>query len=338
MRLHNEIELDYDDVLMLPKHSTLISRNEVSLLRKFKTPYGEMEFLPVLAANMYNTGSLAMGNTLDKFNMGIAYHKFIEHKSNEIVRNSFFSIGMKDKDLLSLEDYMNISYYNQVYNICIDVANGHQESFPEFVKTVRNKYPGAFIMAGNVVTGSMTEQLILAGADIVKVGIGPGSLCKTRLITGCGRPQFSAITECADAAHGMNKYICADGGIKNVGDIAKAFGGNADMVMVGGLFMGYEENDGEWTTRYDSFISDYVKCQLKCFGMSSKEAQEQFNGGLADYRASEGECQLIDYKGSVNEFCKEIRGGLASACTYIGARSIKDMGKCAEFVRVNRIK
>ncbi len=345
MKIRESIELDYDDVLLMPKHSTLTSRSEVNLLRSFKAPYGAIEFCPVLAANMYNTGTLAMGAELAKHNLGIAYHKFILDKTQnpysafqKISPYSFFTIGMKDKDLSLLDEYRSLTYYLAAFNICIDVANGHQESFVDFVKKVRDLYPSAFIMAGNVVTGSMTEQLILAGANIVKVGIGPGSMCTSRLVAGCGRPQLSTVIECADAAHGMNGYICADGGIKQVGDIAKAFGANADMVMIGGLFMGYEENDGEWTYRYNSLISDDEKCQLKAFGMSSREAQEQFNGGLSDYRAAEGECRWISYKGKVEDLAKEIRGGLASACTYIGASSIKDMGKCAEFVRVNRIK
>lgn len=342
MRIRESIELDYDDVLLMPKHSTLSSRSEVQLERTFKTPYGSIAFCPVLAANMYNTGSLAMGIELAKYSLGIAYHKFILEQNERIdvriqVRPaSFFSIGMKDKDLSMLEVYRDITYYRDNFNICIDVANGHQEYFVDFVKKVRTLYPQAFIMAGNVVTGSMTEQLILAGANIVKVGIGPGSYCTTRLVAGVGRPQFSAIVECADAAHGMNGYICADGGIKQVGDIAKAFGANADMVMIGGLFMGYQENDGQRGIVPDGEYGG--KHTIQSFGMSSREAQDQFNGGLADYRAAEGEAKWIELKGSVQERCQEIRGGLASACTYIGASSIKDMGKCAEFVRVNRIK
>ena len=341
MRIRLNPELDYEDVLLLPKRSTLSSRSEVILEKEFKTPYGTMNFCPVLAANMYNTGSLRMGEILDKYNMGIVYHKFIENYQNHIVKNGFFSIGMKDDDIDKLESYQNSSYYYGVLNICIDVANGYQESFVDFVKLVRSKFPKAFIMAGNVVTGSMTEQLILAGANIVKVGIGSGGLCLTRLVSGVGRAQLTAVSECADAAHGLDGYICADGGIKHIGDISKAFCANADMVMVGSMFMGYDENDGEW--KYESeylFPTDPkdIKISLKCFGMSSKEAQEQFNNGLAEYRASEGECKYIEYKGSVESLCKEIRGGIASTCTYIGARSIKDMGKCAEFTIVKRLK
>jgi GMP reductase len=336
MIIRENVELDYQDVLLLPQRSKLSSRSEVDLNRTYNTPYGKMHFCGVLAANMYSTGSLEMGKALDRHQMGIAYHKFIKTDSANVVKNSFFSIGMKDRDFALLEDYANISYKS--LNICIDVANGYQESFIDFVKEVRKRYPEAFIMAGNVVTESVTEQLILAGANVVKVGIGPGSLCKSRMIAGIGRPQFTTVCSCAAAAHHLGGYVCADGGITCVGDICKAFGGGADFVMVGGLFMGYEENDGEWKPQWDTLGRLQPKGQIQCFGMSSKEAQDQFNGGLTDYRASEGECRWISNKGPVSELCKEIRGGLASCCTYIGAKSLKDLPKCAEFVRVNRIK
>lgn len=343
MKIRTSTELDYEDVLLLPKRSTLSSRSEVVLERDFKTPWGVMRFCPIIAANMYNTGSIEMGLKLAQYNFGVAYHKFIDKNefchSNEISSSNFFTIGMKESELTDIQDFFNNKVCGWLpQNICVDVANGYQESFVDFIKLVRKELPNAFIMAGNVVTGSMTEQLIIAGANVVKVGIGSGGMCTTRLVAGVGRAQFSAVLECADAAHGLNGYICADGGIKTIGDISKAFGANADMVMVGSLFMGYEENDGDWIYKCDEKSLIDIKHQLKCFGMSSKEAQEQFNGGIADYRASEGDCYYIDYKGSITSICKEIRGGIASACTYIGARSIKDIGKCAEFTIVNRRK
>jgi GMP reductase len=225
--------------------------------------------------------------------------------------------------------------------VCIDVANGYSERFVDFVRDFRNQYPAVIIIAGNVVTGEMTEELILNGADIVKVGIGPGSVCTTRIQTGVGYPQLSAVIECADAAHGLGGQIIADGGCTTPGDVAKAFAAGADFVMLGGMLAGTKEGGGMQKTRYfktgevDANGNDMLKekTQIEFYGMSSKSANNKHFGGLKDYRSSEGRTVLIDFKGEIKDVVQNILGGLRSACTYAGAEKLKNLPKCATFVR-----
>jgi GMP reductase len=213
--------------------------------------------------------------------------------------------------------------------VCIDVANGYHENFATFVQRVRTQYPDLVIMAGNVVTGEMTEELVLSGADIVKVGIGPGSVCTTRRMTGVGYPQLSAVIECADAAHGLGGHICADGGCSTPGDVAKAFGGGADFVMLGGMFAGHAESGGDLVERNGETFKRF-------YGMSSKAAMEKYAGGVAEYRAAEGKEVLVPYRGEVAQTVQEILGGVRSACTYVGARRLKELSKRTTFVRVTQ--
>jgi len=231
------------------------------------------------------------------------------------------SIGIAEQDLEKLDHVMNMV---TIKFLCIDVANGYSERFATTVEQIRNKYPELVIIAGNVVTGEMTEELILSGADIVKVGIGPGSVCTTRIKTGVGYPQLSAIMECADAAHGLGGHIIADGGCSSSGDVAKAFGAGADFVMLGGMLAGHDEGGGE-----------VVDGNVQFYGMSSDIANIKHFGGLKDYRSSEGRTVKIPYKGQVSNTVQDILGGIRSACTYAGARKIKDLSKCTTFIRVN---
>lgn len=195
------------------------------------------------------------------------------------------------------------------------------------MKKVREAYPELVIMAGNVVTGDMTEELLLAGADIVKVGIGPGSVCTTRKMTGVGYPQLSAIIECADAAHGLGGRICADGGCTVPGDIAKAFGGGADFVMLGGMLAGHDEAGGET-------VEENGKTFKRFYGMSSADAMNKYAGGVARYRAAEGKSVLIPARGPVEDTVQGILGGVRSACTYVGARRLKELTMRTTFIRV----
>tara|TARA_Y100000748_G_C15388014_1_gene446404 strand:+ start:1 stop:879 length:879 start_codon:yes stop_codon:yes gene_type:complete len=212
--------------------------------------------------------------------------------------------------------------------ICIDVANGYSENFSQFVREVRKKYPSKTIIAGNVVTADMTQELVLSGADIVKVGIGPGSVCTTRIQTGVGYPQLSAVLECADAAHGLGAHIIADGGCTCPGDVAKGFGAGADFVMLGGMLAGHKESGGK-------IILDQGKKFIEFYGSSSEEANEKHYGGLADYRSSEGKKVKIEYRSSLDKTIKDILGGIRSSCTYVGAPTLKQLSKCTTFVRVN---
>ena len=216
----------------------------------------------------------------------------------------------------------------QIEYVCIDVANGYHENFVKFIEKIRHEFPRLTLMAGNVVTGDMTEALILAGVDIVKVGIGPGSVCTTRNMTGVGYPQLSAVIECADAAHGLGGQICADGGCTVPGDLAKAFGGGADFVMLGGMFAGHDESAGDLVDK------DGVTFK-RFYGMSSREAMDKYSGGVAQYRASEGKAVLIEYRGPVADTLQDIMGGVRSACTYVGARKLKELTKRTTFIRVS---
>jgi len=331
MRIETEIKLDYKDVLLRPKRSVLGSRKEVDLNRKFnfRNCSQVWEGIPIVAANMDHVGTVEMANELSKFNMLTCLHKYITVEDTECTlpsvpsANSAVSIGLHDDDLHRLRKLL-VEHKFMTF-ICIDVANGYSERFSKYVKKIRREFPDKVIIAGNVVTGEMTEELILNGADIVKVGIGPGSVCTTRIQTGVGYPQLSAVIECADAAHGVGGHIMADGGCTCPGDVAKAFGAGADFVMLGGMLAGHDECSGEVVDGHKEF-----------YGMSSSSAMKKYSGGVANYRSSEGKTVKVPYRGPVSETVKNILGGVRSACTYTGARTIKQMPKCATFVRVNQ--
>ena len=331
MRIEQDIKLDYKDVLLRPKRSVLGSRKEVNLTRKFKFPNCNQiwEGIPIVAANMDHVGTVEMAGALSNFDMLTCLHKYVtvddtcNTLSSVPSANSIVSIGLHDDDFLRMWDLLKEHRF--ITFICIDVANGYSERFSKYVKKIRKEFPDKVIIAGNVVTGEMTEELILNGADIVKVGIGPGSVCTTRIQTGVGYPQLSAVIECADAAHGVGGFIMADGGCTCPGDVAKAFAGGADYVMLGGLLAGHDECSGEVVDGYKQF-----------YGMSSDTAMNKHSGGVANYRSSEGKTVNVPYRGPVSETVKSILGGVRSACTYMGARTIKQMPKCATFVRVNQ--
>lgn len=336
MYIENEIKLDFKDVLIRPKRSTLTSRSEVDLTRKyhFKTANKSWEGIPIIAANMDHTGTPAVAGQLSQQKLMTAVYKFATQKEwrdlidaqPEIVNYSFISTGIKDEDyanLCTLLECLPIQF------ICIDVANGYSEYFSKFISKVRDKFPDKIIMAGNVVTGEMTEQLILSGADIVKVGIGPGSVCTTRKKTGVGYPQLSAIIECSDAAHGLGGLVCGDGGCVVPGDVIKAFAAGADFVMLGGMLSGHDECSGD-------IFEKNGKRFKRFYGMSSAEAMHKYYGKVADYRSSEGKSVDVPYRGPISETVSDILGGLRSACTYVGARKLKELSKCTTFIRVSQ--
>lgn len=329
MRIENEMKLDFSDVLIRPKRSTLTSRKEVDLERTLTFPHAEGSWtgIPIIAANMDGVGTLAMMRTFAPIKMLVALHKHYEEKEYQTIEEdcAFVSIGIKEKDE---ERITNLIARKAPRLICIDVANGYTERFVDFVAKVRKLAPTSIIMAGNVVTGDMAEQLILSGADIVKVGIGPGSACTTRAKTGIGYPQLSAVIECADAAHGLGGYVCADGGCTNPGDIAKAFGAGADFVMMGGMLAAHRESELD-------IIEKDGKQFIEYYGSSSKRAMEKHAGGVANYRAAEGKEVLLPFRGNVIDTVEEILGGLRSACTYVGAKRLKELPKRTTFIRVS---
>jgi GMP reductase len=361
MLLSPDVKLDFGDVLISPQRSEGLSRANVQLHRVFRGKYSNdisFECVPIIASNMFATGSIKMAKSLSKHNIFTALHKYNNNNDIQMARRDlvFITIGESEEDLNRLVELKTSGNPCRLY-INIDVANGYRSSFSKFVNHARSLFPRDIIMAGNVVTPEMTQELILAGADIVKVGIGPGSVCETRKVTGVGYPQLSAIIECANAAHCVKGgYICADGGCKTSGDVAKAFCAGADFVMLGGMLAGTDECDGQWDYRYKRkdptgsgplFLDDpdynegysfgdydMIKKSLKFYGMSSREAMEKHGGADKDYRASEGKCIEVPYKGPVDNVIKEILGGLRSCGTYIGAMEIKHFPKCTTFVRV----
>ena len=335
MRIEDDVKLDFKDVLIRPKRSTLSSRTEVDLSRTYKFKHSQWEWtgVPIMAANMDGVGTLSMAETLYEHKLFTCLVKNYDESDlydtiQKIGGNHLaVSTGTSDSDFLKLRQIINA--YPEIHFICIDVANGYQERFGDYVQKVRETFPHCTIIAGNVVTADMTQELILRGADIVKVGIGPGSVCTTRLQTGVGYPQLSAIIECADAAHGLGAHIIADGGCTCPGDVAKAFGAGADFVMLGGMFAGHDEGGGE-------VVEDNYKKVVQFYGMSSDTAMEKHSGGVAEYRSSEGRTVTIPYRGAVKHTVLDLLGGLRSTCTYVGASELKQLAKCTTFIRVSR--
>ena len=358
MRLEEDLKLDYKDVLIRPKRSTLQSRKQVKLNRKFQFRNYEPDFdigddhyngIPIMAANMDGVGTFAMADKLAEGEMFTCLVKtysvdeLIEYFMGPIERSECvaMSIGTSASDYYKLEKVKKECDTRLKY-VCMDIANGYSDHFAQHVRKVRAEFPDLVIIAGNVVTREMTEELILAGADIVKVGIGPGSVCTTRIQTGVGYPQLSAVIECADAAHGLGGHIIADGGCTCPGDVAKAFAAGADFVMLGGMLAGHDEGGGEVINRafktgeihYDTG-EEIVEAKqfVQFYGMSSESANEKHFGGLKDYRSSEGRTVLVPYRGPVARTVQEILGGVRSTCTYTGAMKLKQLSKCATFIR-----
>ena len=337
MRIEQDLKLDFKDVLIRPKRSTLTSRSEVDISRDFVFLHSKKAYsgIPIVAANMDATGTLEMAQALARHKLSVALHKhYGDDELSEFFAkppaggSTFYSMGITAPDFEKFRRVMDKTE-GRIENVCVDVANGYTKAFISFIHKLRAGYPDITIMAGNVVTGEMTEELILDGVDIVKVGIGPGSVCTTRKMAGVGYPQLSAIIECADAAHGLRGLICADGGCTSPGDIAKAFGAGADFVMLGGMLAGHDECGTDFVD------VDGVR-KMRFYGMSSREAMNKYSGGVAGYRASEGKEVLLDCRGPVENTLQDILGGVRSACTYVGARSLKELSKRTTFVRVTQ--
>lgn len=335
MRIEKELKLDFNNVLIRPKRSTLKSRADVSLERQFSFKHSDKKWkgVPIICSNMDTTGTFETATVLSEKKIITFLHKF--YTANEIQKyfseNKNYdyvgvSSGISDNDLQRLVHILETC--PEIYIICLDVANGYTESFVDFVKKVRAFFKDKIIVAGNVVTADMTEALVLAGADIVKVGIGGGSVCTTRLQTGIGYPQLSAVIECADAAHGLGAHIISDGGCTVPGDLGKAFGGGADFVMLGGMLAGHDESGGVVVEKDGKKYKEF-------YGMSSEQAMEKHYGEVSDYRAREGKSVLIPYRGSLEKTISEILGGLRSTCTYVGAKTIKELPKRTTFILVS---
>jgi GMP reductase len=337
MRIESELKLGFEDVLIRPKRSSLSSRKQVNLERTFtfRNSGETWTGVPVMVANMDSTGTFEMAVEMSKHGVITCVHKHYTvdewraflHSYEGSVEHIGLSIGICKGDIDKLDNIFEMD--DRFKFICIDVANGYTESFIHVVQQIRERYPRKVIIAGNVVTAEMTEELILCGADIVKVGIGPGSVCTTRLKTGVGYPQLSAVIECADAAHGLKGHIVSDGGCVHPGDCSKAYGGGADFVMAGGMFAGHDESGG------DVVEKDGQKFKL-FYGMSSEHAMNKHGSGLKSYRSSEGKVVHTPYKGPVKDTLNDILGGIRSTCTYVGAASLRELSKRTTFIRTNK--
>ena len=374
MRIEEDVKIDYGNVLLRPKRSTLVSRKDVDLDRHYTFNNGQTYYdIPIMAANMDGVGTIEMADALGKLGLftclvkSYSVDEYVEYFNMDeqwvdakdikrFIRKEYtaYSMGVVDDDLTKF-----IKVYEQLGDrikyVNIDVANGYTKKYSDFIKMFRDKYPNIVIIAGNVCTADMTQELLLNGADIVKVGIGPGSVCTTRIKTGIGYPQLSAVIECADAAHGVGGRIIADGGCTTPGDIAKAFCAGADYVMLGGMLAGHDEGGGKVVTKHystgeykkvhddglgyeipsvDRFVPMFEERNfVQFYGKSSKAANDKHFGGMKDYRSSEGREILVDYKGKVSDTILDILGGLRSTCTYVGAPGLKQLSKCATFVR-----
>jgi GMP reductase len=333
MKILDDIKLDFSDVLLLPKSSQYSSRSEVSLERTFKFKYSPYSWtgVPIMVSNMDTTGTIEMANELQKHKVLTCLHKY--YTSDDLLKSGLdkeyyaISTGINKKDLENLDDI--VEKVDPKF-ICIDVANGYMTKFIEVCKTIREKYPEKILIAGNVCTSEGVLELVINGkVDIIKVGIGSGSCCTTRKQTGIGMPQLSAVIECADTAHGLDAHIISDGGLQVVGDFSKAYGAGADFVMSGSMFAGHDESGGE-------LIEESGKKYKIFYGMSSDTAMNKYSGGVAKYRSSEGKTVKIEHRGPVENTILNIQGGIRSCMTYLGAKKIKDLPKCATFARVNR--
>ena len=367
MRIETELKLDYKDVLIRPKRSTLKSRSEVNLEREFyfknfvpgfpdnSSEDPHYRGTPVMASNMDGVGTFEMADVLGAARIFTCLVK--TYTTEELIK-FYYGDGLNRTDYVAMsigtsaEDFVKLcDVYEQVEDnlkyVCIDIANGYSEHFVDYINEVRKRFPHLIIIAGNVVTADQTQELILNGADIVKVGIGPGSVCTTRIQTGVGYPQLSAVIECADAAHGLGGHIIADGGCTCPGDVAKAFAAGADFVMLGGMLAGHDQGGGEVITK--RYKTDELERNplsqskwqrrveerqfVQFYGMSSKAANDKHFGGLKNYRSAEGREVLVPYKGSVEITIQDMLGGLRSTCTYVGALNLKQLSKCTTFIR-----
>tara|TARA_Y100001937_G_scaffold47841_1_gene66892 strand:+ start:1987 stop:3036 length:1050 start_codon:yes stop_codon:yes gene_type:complete len=340
MRINYDAKLNFEDVLLQPKRSTLSSRKDVDMTRNFtfRNSGKQMNFLPIFASNMDGVGTFSMAKVLQDYKMMTVITKTtgIEEWRKAVgngVRLQSVSVCtgtnvMWDKEAQDWKTMQEVlKSFPDIKMITVDVANAYHQNMVDFIKKIRDEYPTKIIVAGNVVTPEMTEELIINGADVVKIGIGPGSVCTTRTMTGVGVPQFSAILDCADAANGVDGHIMADGGCVFPGDIAKAFGGGAHMVMIGGMLAGHDESEQQ-----------VVDGKIEFYGMSSDRAREKHGKRKDGYRGNEGRLISLPYRGPVKGTVEDILGGVRSACTYIGARRLKDMPKCASFVTTNNVQ
>tara|TARA_B100001248_G_C27393864_1_gene464160 strand:- start:1782 stop:2822 length:1041 start_codon:yes stop_codon:yes gene_type:complete len=333
MKIESGIFFDFKDVLIKPKRSDLSSRSEVDLEKTVTFLHSKRTWtgVPILTSNMDTTGTFEMYNEFSKHKMITIFHKHYSlDEYPDTLDPNYYSISTGTSNNDWEKTKLLINKLNP-YFLTIDVANGYSSNFVNFCKKVRETYPELTIFAGNVATGDMVQELLLtAKVDVVKCGIGSGSVCSTRLKTGVGIPQLSVCIDCSEVANGLGGHIISDGGCTLPGDVSKAFGAGAHFTMLGGMLSGHDESSGD-------LITDAYGKKFKLFyGMSSQHAQDKFNGGMQKYRSSEGKVRRIPYRGPVEKTILDILGGMRSTGTYIGARRLKDFPKCTTFLEVRQ--
>lgn len=330
VKIETDLKLGFDDVLIKPKKSYINSRNDVNLNVNYTFKHSQKTWsgIPIIAANMDTIGTFSMANELQNYNCLTALHKYIDLDEYDTILNYNHTIITIGETIPDDFDKLMLTYDF----ILVDVANAYRERIVNLIVELRKKFSTKTIIAGNVCTPEMTEELIFAGADIIKCGIGPGSACTTRKIAGVGHPQLSTILECTETAHRLGAHIIADGGCRFAGDIAKAFGAGADFVMLGGMLAGTNESAGSVISEIDQ-STGILKQYKEFYGMSSQKAQEKYSE-FKNYRASEGKVVKVPYRGKVVNILNEIFGGLRSACTYTNSSELAELSKNTIFYRV----
>lgn len=346
MYIEHKDYLDFDDVLIKPTKTNIKSRSEVDLSINNCTDLID-NCIPIIASNMDTVGCFTMAKKLSSFGLMTCLHKYysaqeyINFFENIDKSKIFYSVGVSNNDI---EKLRKVYEFCGIKNVCLDVANAYIPQVLDTVNKIKEIVLESIIMVGNVATPDIIEDFAKNKISILKVGIGGGGVCTTRITAGVGVPQFSCITDCVLEAKRNNIKICSDGGCRTPADIVKSFAGGASMVMIGSLLAGYDECEGEWEYGYESkilengvpqFTGEKVKKNLKFYGMSSRDAMEKYNGEVAEYRASEGKCVQVPYKGKVDDFIRQVLGGLRSCCSYTNSKTLKELHNNAIFIRVS---
>ena len=324
----SEVAITYDDVCLVPQFSKVHSRNDVNLsggLLRLKTP--------LISSNMDSvTESLMAIKMHEQGGLGII-HRFMDFEKLKQEVDTFYTAIPNAFKHLALSvgvgenSYKILDYMLEVANIiCIDIAHGHSQRVLDLIKAIRDKTSSHFIIAGNVATPEGTEALAKAGANIIKIGIGPGSMCTTRVITGHGIPQLSVIDKCSRVADEYGVETIADGGIRNSGDIAKALAAGADYVMLGSLLAGTDESPGKVI-----FVDEQPYKEYR--GMASFNAQKAINKEESKI-VPEGASKLKKCKGPMEDIIFQLSGGLRSALSYSGSHNLEEFRQKAQFVRI----
>ncbi|MDN3505277.1 MAG: guanosine monophosphate reductase [Rhabdochlamydiaceae bacterium] len=314
----------FDDVALVPQFNNVPSRTEPNL-HSWLTKDLKID-IPILCANMDTTICEDLAEVLLEYGSIPIFHRFtsmeVQIKWVEKYREkTFISCGIQ-----RMEDTIELLKLGAA-GVCIDVAHGHSDRMFKFVEQLKAKFPDKTVIAGNVCTAMAYHDLVNAGADAVKVGVGPGAACTTRMVTGFGVPQFTAIKDCAESAEKLRVPLIADGGIRNSRDIMLALAAGASTVMIGKLFALTTESAAPKEEGPKGLIAKYR-------GQASEDFQADYYGGLKEKTVAEGIDFWAPVKGSARELIDGFLGGIRSGLTYGGARSIKELQRKAEFVEV----